>query len=229
MTTNPGIGGNVLQQYLSTLLNGGVDNYQEIYNTNARFVSIVLASGAYYDIEEGHTFFRVESGVNIFVNFNKKKPDVQYPAGTGYSYPDYAPIRNLRVYNGDAGAQTVTFYYGSGSFLDTRVTLAGSLSVNILTNAPSNQTFSTAVDFSCAAGANTSIISPASTARYTVILTNLDPAITIRVGPSVGGATATRGIPLRPNEKMFLDTGSGINVFNPGGTAVTLSYASIST
>ncbi len=216
---------NPIQQYFSTLLNGGVDSYQDIYNTNARFISVVLAAGASYDIQEGHTFFRVESGLNVFVNFNLKKPDVSYPAGTGYSYPDYAPVRQLRVTNGDAGAQTITFYYGTGSFLDTRVTLSGSIAVTSTTAAPvyvsnASTTIVTAADVAVAATTTTQIVA-ANAANRTVIISNLAANGTvIRVGDASTGAA--RGIEVPAGGSASLDTKDAVYVYNPKASGINI-------
>lgn len=105
------------------------------YDLVARRVTTpVLTTGQFYDIQEPHSFFRVETGVNVQAFIDAKPPAIDYPAGTGYKYSEYVVVNLCRVVNNDAGAQAITFYYGSGQFLDTRVTLAGSLVVTSITN-----------------------------------------------------------------------------------------------
>lgn len=185
-----------------------------LYDMVARRISRVLQPDEFFDIEEAHSFLRIEQGDNVVVNPDGVPPDVEYPAGTGYKYSEYIVVRRCRVTNKDAAPQTVIVYYGSGAFLDTRVTLSGSVEVA----APS--TLDSLPDVAVGAGA-TVLVSAAASGKKYVTVGNPSATVTARYGDA--GAGAANGQFIFPLSVVEIETSGDVYVYNPSGGAISFA------
>lgn len=200
----------ILKQFQLYFFGGDTFDLKSIYSLVARRIDIQLAAGAYYDVEEAHTFLRVEAGNNVNVNIDGLKPDLYYPAGTGYQQPNNRIVRRCRITNADAAPQTITIYYGTGDFLDTRVTLSGAISITnskasplyVEGNASSFQASSGTVGTGAAG-----LISSATCIRFIVQNTG---TTNLYVGDSGLNATLN-GIKLLPEASLEVENAGGLD------------------
>lgn len=86
-------------------------------------------------------------------------------------------------------------------------------------------TLTTTADVTLGAAA-TNQIAAANANRREIILTNLDGAVTLRVGDS--NAAAARGTPLPPGGNIILEVTAAIYGYNPGGAGVDVAITEIS-
>lgn len=118
-------------------------------------------------------------------------------------------------------AQTVLLSISDDQQFDSRSNVALTVSANVT---PGDD-LDNGGDVSCAAGVATQVLA-ADPTRLAAIIKNPDTnTATMRVGKA--GVTATSGFPLEPGASVTLAYTGAIYVFNPGGSAETVSAIAV--
>lgn len=122
----------------------------------------------------------------------------------------------VRVRNVSGGNNTITLQIGWGDLRDSRLTVSGVVNVSKAAGQAAQP------DVSVAAGGYVTVVA-ASTTRRRAYITNLSTVIAVRVGGGDGTAlNVPAGNLLGPGETIRFETTAAINVYNPGGAAVSI-------
>lgn len=173
---------------------------------------IALAAGQVYTHVANGLYFRVLTGdvsfIAIFQLASGRREKTEVISGLGFGFPE--PYTQIEIQSDVT--QIIEVVTAAIPVDDSR--LSGAITVETAAQIVD------AVDISCANGARTTVLAQNS-ARKTAIITNNDPANTIRVGGSA--VVATSGTPLQAGMTLSLDTTAEVCVWNQTGAAVTVS------
>jgi len=179
-------------------------NGQTAFNAKGSRIAVLSLSGS----------------VEMQIGSSGQRTDIR--AGIGFGLPDFQDFTELRFFETAGSSAQITFAYGQGEILDSRLTISGSI------NSTQGSTLSTSTPVTLVNGGGATQIIPANSSRISAVLYN-NGSNEVWIGDSNVSASGTRGTRLSSDQTIFLDTAAAIFGDNSGGADADISIMELET